>query len=182
MRLTRSAAAAVVFFAMSGVAAEADQGKDIDCSKTDFTFKAPGFEISCKDYSRATVSTGQSLAASNSYSLYAYSRADGTFLDAFSDYIVGSTVYYTRRSIVADLEGNYTAKFSDWATLDDIGDYEIRNVTVTFSDGEPLECVAFRKLGARRWDGINGLTVGLSCSDDGRSKAFEAVKLFISQD
>ncbi|WP_459856735.1 hypothetical protein [Dongia sp. agr-C8] len=174
--------AAAAFLALSAVAAQAEKGKEVACSETDFDFEAPGFEITCKDYSRAAVSTGQSLAASKSYSLYAYSAKDSTFLDAFSDYIVGATIYYTRRSMESDLETSYTAKFSDWATLDDIGDYELRNVTVTFDDGEPLECVGFRKLGARRWEGINGLTVGLSCSDDGREKAFETVKLFISQD
>ena len=182
VRLMKCVAVAAAFLAVTALAAQAEPGKDVDCGETDFKFEAPGFEVACKDYSRAAVSTTQSLAASNSYSLYAYSEADLTFLDAFSDYIVGSTVYYTRRSMEADLEGAYTAKFADWATLDDIGDYEIRNVTVTFSDGEPLECVGFRKLGMRRWEGINGLTVGLSCSDDGRSKAFDAVKLFISQD
>jgi hypothetical protein len=182
MRLMKCVAAAAMFFALTAVAAEAEPGKEVDCRDSDLKFDAPGFEVTCKDYSRSSVSTGQSVAASNSYSLYAYSEKDSTFLDAFSDYIVGASVYYTRRSMEADLEGAYSAKFSDWASQDDIGDFEIRNVTVTFDDGEPLECVGFRKLGVRRWEGINGLTVGLACSDDGRSKAFEAVKLFIAQD
>jgi hypothetical protein len=177
-----TAVAAAVCFALAAVAAQAEPGKAVECSDTNLKFEAPGFEVTCKDYSRASVSTGQSVAASNAYSLYAYSEADLTFLDAFSNHIVGASVYFTRRSMEADLEGSYPAKFSDWAAQDDIGDYEIRNMTVTFSDGEPLECVGFRKLGVRRWEGINGLTVGLSCSDDGRSKAFEAVKLFVSQD
>ncbi|WP_395019498.1 hypothetical protein [Dongia sp.] len=181
MRLMRTVAAALALSALTATAAFAE-GKEVDCSETKLSFKAPGFEVKCKDYSRSSVSTGQSVAASNSYSLYAYSQKDVTFLDAFSDYIVSASVYYTRRSMEADLESNYTAKFSDWATQEDVGDYEIRTVTVTFSDGEPLECVGFRKLGARRWEGINGLTVGLSCSDGGRDKAFETVKLFISQD
>ncbi len=181
MRVMKIVAAALAFTALSATAAFAE-GKEVDCSQTALKFDAPGFEVSCKDYSRSAVSTGQSVAASNSYSLYAYSEKDVTFLDAFSDYIVGATVYYTRRSMEADLESNYTAKFSDWATEEDVGDYEIRKVTVTFSDGEPMACVGFRKLGMRRWEGINGLTVGLSCSDDGTEKAFETVKIFISQD
>jgi hypothetical protein len=182
MRLMKTVAAAAVLFALTGVAAQADRGKEVACDETDFDFVAPSYEITCKDYSRSSVSTGQSLAASRSYSLYAYSGADQTFVDVFSDYIVTASVYYPRRSMEADLEDSYTAKFSEWATLDDIGDYEIRNVTATFEDGDPMECVGFRKLGIRRWEGINGLTVGLSCSDKGREKALEAARLFISQD
>jgi hypothetical protein len=181
MRRVKTVVAAALLSLLAASASAADP-KPVECGETDLTFDAPGFEVTCKDYSRSSVSTGQSVAASNSYSLYAYSAADLTFLDAFSDHIVSAGVYYTRRSMEADLESNYTAKFADWATLEDIGDYELRNVTVTFSDGEPMECVGFRKLGVRRWEGINGLTVGLACSDDGRNKAFEALKVFISQD
>jgi hypothetical protein len=186
MRVLKIVAAALAFSAltysvMSAPAAFA-QGKDIDCSQTNLTFEAPGFEVKCKDYSRSSVSTGQSLAASNSYSLYAFSEKESTFLDAFSDYIVSANVYYTRRSMEADIEDNYSASFSGWASQEDIGDFEIRKVTATFDDGEPMECIGFRKLGTRRWEGINGLTVGLSCSDDGTAKALETVKLFISQD
>src|SRR5262245_4580955 len=90
MRILAAAA-----FALIGVAAQAeDRGKEIDCGQTDFKFEAPGYEITCKDYSRAAVSTSYSLAASKSYSLYAYSGKDVTFLDVFSDYIVSSSVYY----------------------------------------------------------------------------------------
>lgn len=181
MRALKIAAAALALSAVSAPAVLAD-GKEVDCSQTSLKFEAPGFDVKCKDYSRASVSTGQSLAASNSYSLYAYSQKDVTFLDAFSDYIVTANVYYTRRSMEADIESNYTAKFSDWKAEEDIGDFEIRKVTATFNDGEPMECIGFRKLGTRRWEGINGLTVGLSCSDDGTAKALETVKLFISQD
>ena len=57
------------------------------------------------------------MTGSKAYSLYAYSPKDMTFLDAFSDHIVGANVYYTRRSMEADLESAYSAKFSDWAVL-----------------------------------------------------------------
>ena len=157
------------------------EGTKIECKETDLEFDAPGFTVECKDYSRSSVSVGQSLAGSNSYSLFAVSEADLTFLDAFSDHVLGS-VYYSRRSMEADLEDNYSSKFANWATQDDIGDYEIRNVTATFKSNEPMECVAFRKLGVRRYEGVNGLVLGISCSDSGRAKALETVKLFISQD
>jgi hypothetical protein len=159
----------------------ADEAKKIDCSATDMKFEAPGFTVSCKDYSRSSVSTGETLAASNSYSLFAVSEADLTFLDAFSDRVLGS-VYYSRQSMQSDLEDYYKGKFTKWARQDDIGDYEIGNVTASFGDDEPMECVAFRKLGARRYEGVNGVTVGVACSDNGRDKALEAVKLFVAQD
>jgi len=172
---------AMMVLACCAGTAHAIEGKEIDCKSTDMNFEAPGFKVTCKDYSRASVSVGQSLAGSNSYSLFAVSEADLTFLDAFSDHVLGS-VYYSRRSMEADLEDNYSSKFANWATQDDIGDYEIRNVTATFKSNEPMECVAFRKLGVRRYEGVNGLVLGISCSDSGRAKALETVKLFISQD
>jgi len=172
---------AMVVLACGAGTAQAIEGKEVDCKSTDMNFSAPGYKVTCKDYSRSSVSVGQSLAGSNSYSLFAVSEADLTFLDAFSDHVLGS-VYYSRRTMEADLEDNYQSKFSNWETQDDIGDYEIRNVTATFKSNEPMECVAFRKLGVRRYEGINGLVLGISCSDSGRAKALETVKLFISQD
>jgi hypothetical protein len=179
MRVTILAAASVAAFSL-GTAAHAE-GVEIDCKETDIAFEAPGFTVKCKDYSRSSISLDESLAAANSYSLFAVSEADLTFLDVVSDHVLGSA-YYTRRSIDADLEGYYGDKFSDWAAQDDIGDFEIRNVTAAFEGDDPMDCVAFRKLGGRRYGGINGLTVGIACSDGGRSKALETVKLFISQD
>jgi len=172
---------AMVILACCAGTAQAIEGKKVECKDTDMDFDAPGFTVKCKDYSRSSVSVGESLAATKSYSLFAVSEADLTFLDAFSDHVLGS-VYYSRRSMESDMEDYYEAKFANWATQDDIGNYEIRNVTATFKGDEPMECVAFRKMGVRRYDGVNGVTVGVACSDTGRSKALETVKLFISQD
>jgi hypothetical protein len=179
--LVKRAMQAMVILACWTGTAQADEAKKIDCESTGLKFDSPGFTVTCKDYSRNSVNVGQSLAASNSYSLYAFSESEMTFLDAFKEHVLGS-VYYIRRSMEADLEDNYTGKFSNWAAQDDIGDYEIRNVTVAFSSDDEMECIAFRKLGARRYEGINGLTVGLACSDNGQARALEAVKVFISQD
>jgi len=180
MLFLKRAMQAMMILACCAGTAQALEGKEIDCKSTDMNFAAPRFKVTCKDYSRSSVSVGQSLAGSNSYSLFAVSEADLTFLDAFSDHVLGS-VYYSRRSMEADLEDNYDSKFADWATQDDIGDYEIRNVTATFKSNEPMECVAFRKLGARRQEGVSGMTVGFACSANGRDRALDAMKRFTGE-
>ena len=167
---------------LGAAGARADDSVAIDCGKTDMKFEAPGYTVTCEDYSQSTVSVGELSAASQTYSLYALSEADITFLQAYSKHVLGGTrLYIHRQSLESELEGSFSRKFSDWSAQDDIGDFEVKYVNVTFESGEPEECVAFRKLGARRYEGVTGLTAGFACSGEGRSNAINALKSFVSQ-
>jgi hypothetical protein len=53
----------------------------------------------------------------------------------------------------------------------------VKRLTADFKDNsDPLDCVAFRRLGGRRFEGVSGMTVGLACSADGRDHALAALK------
>jgi hypothetical protein len=174
--------AAAALLVLSAGAAQAAESADIDCKKTNLEFEAPGFTVDCKDYSRNSVSVGELNAATQTYGLFAVSQADVTFLQVYSKAVLGGTrIYIHRRSLESELEGSFSSKFSNWGDEEDIGDFEVKHVTVTSGSGEPADCIAFRKLGARRYEGVSGLTAGFACSGSGRDRAFEAVKSFIGQ-
>jgi len=174
-------APAVALLVVYAGAAGAD-GVEIDCKKTDLAFDAPGYTVKCEDFSRSTISLSELSAASQTYSLFASSEADITFLQAFSRRVLGGTrIYLQRRSLQAQIEEAFSSTFTEWGDEADIGDFEIKHVNVTFESGEPSECIAFRKLGARRYEGVSGLTAGYACSGNGRDHALDAVKTFVGQ-
>jgi len=175
-------AAAAMLLLVSGGATRADEGREIDCKDADLAFEAPGFMTSCKDYSRNSINVGELNAASEFYGMFAISEAEITFIQAYSKAALGGTrIYIRRRSLESELEQTFSSKFSGWGDEDDIGDFEVKHVTVTSDSGEPADCIGFLKLGARRYEGVSGLTAGFACSGSGREKALDAVKRFVSQ-
>ena len=168
--------------ALSGGTARADEGRDIDCKKTNVNFEAPGFTTHCKDYSDNSIDVGELNAASQFYGMFAISEADITFIQAYSKAVLGGTrIYINRRKMESELEDTFSSKFSDWGDEDDIGDFKVKHVTVTSNSGEPEECIGFLKLGARRYEGVASLMAGYACSAGGRDKALDAVKRFANE-
>jgi hypothetical protein len=181
MRWTTGVALAVAC-AVAGFGTARAEGTKIDCKETDLEFDAPGFTVDCKDFSRSSISVGEMNAATRTYSLFAMSEADLTFLNVFSNHVLGGTrLYFNRTSLESDIEEHFTGKFSGWTDAEDAGDYTVKTVDATFKSGDPMECVAFRKLGARRQEGVSGMTVGFACSDSGREKALDAMKRFTGE-
>jgi hypothetical protein len=172
--------AAAALLALSGGAARADEGREIDCKETKLHFEAPGFTARCRDLSDNSIDVGELNAASQFHVLFAMSEADITFIQAYSKAVLGGTrIYINRRSMEAELGDTFSSKFSGWGDEEDIGDFQIKHVTVTSNSGEPADCIGFLKLGARRFEGVAGLTAGYACSAAGRDKAREAVKAFV---
>jgi hypothetical protein len=178
MRFMKSIAAALVLSGLTAVAAQAEQGKTIDCSETGFSFDAPGFEVDCKDASQDSVDVGGGTIAVKIHNLHAWSSADATFLDVVKDYILGSTrIFYRKTSMESDITRYYSGDFKGWSEEEDVGNFTVKYVTADFKDGnDPMDCFAFRQLGARRFEGVSGMTVGLTCSTLGRDKALNALK------
>jgi hypothetical protein len=174
------AAASVAAFSM-GATARAE-GVEVDCKDTDLEFQAPGFTVKCKDYSRNSVSGDELNAGMQTYTLFALSEADLTFLHVFSNRVIGGTrIYFSRRSLETEIEDSFTAEFSDWGAEEDVGDFEVKHVTAAFENDDPVECLAFRRLGARRHGGVSGMKVGFACSGSGREHALDALKRFADE-
>ncbi|HVO01588.1 MAG TPA: hypothetical protein VMT54_05265 [Candidatus Cybelea sp.] len=169
-------AGAVLAFGISA-AQGGDNGKEVACSDTPFKFDVPGFTTKCKDYSEATMNTVTPSSA-RIMNLNAFSQSEVTFLDVVDNHILGtSRVFYHKRSFESDMAQYYSgASFSDWAVDSAIGGYEVERVSASFDKQQPMQCVAFRKLGTPRYSGVTGLTIGLACSALGRDHAYAALK------
>jgi hypothetical protein len=178
MRFLKSVGAALAFCALAAVAAQAEQGKEIDCGETGFSFDAAGYEVDCKDASQDSMDVGGGTISVRIYNLHAWSQADATFLDVIKDNILGSTrIFYRKTSLESDITRYYSGNFNGWTEEEDVGNYTVKRVTADFKDGnDPMQCYAFRQLGARRFEGVSGMTVGLVCSMLGPDKAMEALK------
>src|SRR5689334_18650767 len=108
-------AASMALLVLSGGAARADEGREVDCKKTNLQFEAPGFTVRCKDYSDNSVSVGELNAGTQFYGMFAISEADITFMQAYSKAVLGGTrIYIQRRSLESELEDTFSSKFSDW--------------------------------------------------------------------
>jgi len=180
MRGFRMMLAAACMVAGFGAAAAANDGKSIDCSDTGMTFDAPGYKITCRDYSDPMASwSGQSFALKR-MTLYALLESDGTFLRAIDDHILGSTrIYYHKGSVETDVGRYFKGDFTQWSDSEEVGDFDVKHFSAKFEgDKEAVDCVAFRRQGGRRFSGIGGLTVGIACSLLGREKADAAMKQF----
>jgi hypothetical protein len=176
------AMAALCAAAVAASPALAAEGREIDCADTNLKFDAPGFTVDCKDYSQNSISAGEMNAGTRTFTLFAISEQNLTFLHVYSNRVLGGTrLYFTRRGLESEVTDNFTAKFSNWGDEDDIGDYEVKHVTATFEGDEPMECLAFRKENGRRQEGISGKTVGFTCSGEGRDKALSALKHFVGE-
>lgn len=164
------------------LATAADDSKTVDCSDTALKFEAPGYEVTCKDFSRSSVSVDSMAIGVKIVSLHAVSTGEQTFLDVVDDHILGSShVFYHRRSMESDITARYDARFADWADEEEEDGFEVKRVTVRFKSDDPVDCLAFRKLGARRYEGVGGVTVGLTCSYGGREQAHETLKKFLAE-
>jgi len=184
MSWMKSAMLAAVIVAFGTTTGNADEGKKIDCKETPFEFDAPGYEVGCKDWSQDSINVSGGTIAVRIFNLHAFSRADSTFIDVMDDRILGSTrVFYHKTSLEGDVDRYYSGSFTGWADEEDVGDFTVKRVTADFKDGsDKLDCLAFRRLGARRFEGIGGMTVGLACSEQGRDHALAALKHLTGED
>jgi hypothetical protein len=175
--LLAGATAACAMLGSSG--AWAKDAKTVDCKETTLKFEMPGYEVSCKDLSESSVNVSGMTIDVRKYTLYAVSRTDQTFLNVLDDHLLGTTrVYYFRRGFESDFEERFDAKFSGWADDEEIGGFDVKRVDVTFEGDDPMSCLAFRKLGGRRYSGISGMTLGMVCTHAGRDHAYDVLKHF----
>jgi len=178
MRWVKGVMLAGVILAFGAATGQANEGKKIECKETSLEFDAPGYQVECKDWSQDSVNVSGGTIAVKIFNLHAVSEADTTFLDVMDDHILGSTrVFYHKTSLEGDVGRYYTGSFTDWADEEDVGDFTVKRFVADFKDGsDRLDCLAFRRLGGRRFEGVSGMTVGLACSASGRDHALAALK------
>jgi hypothetical protein len=148
----------------------------IDCKDTDLGLSAPGYEVTCTDLSNSTMSVDEYMGGRRTEKLEANSDADQTFLIAVDNRPLGQ-FYLRRRSLENDIENYFNGgEFKEWASGAKTAQFEVEEFTGESDDGTVMECIGFRHSGARRYDGIARLVVGIACSAKDRSRAYEALK------
>jgi len=162
----------------------AEDDHKVDCAETNLKFDAPGYEVTCEDHSERSAGVGELTIGVKIFVLHAMSEKDITFLDVIDDRIVGSTrVFYNKTSLESDIDRYFKGRFTGWADEEEIGGFDVKRFSAVFgNDSEPIACLAFRRLGARRFEGIGGKTVGITCSAQGHEYAVGALKHFTNKD
>ena len=160
---------------VAGLRAE-DQKQKVDCKETDLGFSAPGYTVTCTDLGKATMDVDGTFGARKTDKLEADSDADQTFLVVIDNRPIGQ-FYLRRASLENDVESYFNGgTFKEWAPGTAVAGFEVKEFVGESDEGSPMDCVGFRHQGARRYDGIARLVVGLACSTRGRARSYEALK------
>lgn len=169
--------AAGLLGALSAAGLRADDEKPkIDCNDTDLGFSAPGYDVTCTDLGNATMDVDGTFGARKTDKLEANSNADQTFLIVIDNRPIGQ-FYIRRSSLENDVESYFNGgTFHDWAPGTPVAGFEVMEFTGESDEGSPMDCIGFRHQGARRYDGIARLVVGVACSARDRARSYEALK------
>jgi hypothetical protein len=167
---------------LAGPALAKEEKKVVPCTETTLKFDVPDYKVECEDRSDGSVNVDSMSVGVRIYTLHAFSAKEQAFLDVVDDHILGSSyIFYNRHGFQADIEQRYDARFSDWGNPDEIDGFEVRPVSVRFEGDDSVDCLAFRKEGPRRYSGIGGITVGMTCSYKGPDNARSVLKQFLDQ-
>jgi hypothetical protein len=162
----------------SDAAAHADDKKPpkIDCGETDLSLSAPGYDVTCTDLSDGTINVGEAFAGAKAARLVADSNAEATFLIVIDNRPLGTRIYIKRRTLETDVESYFNGgAFHDWTPGTTVAQFDVENFTGETKGGQLMDCIGFRHQGARRYDGIARLTVGIACSGLGREHTDEVL-------
>lgn len=170
--------AALLACALPGAAAQAaDDENKIDCAETDFSFPASGYETECKDLSQNSINLETDLAGNKANSIFAFNQDTATFVSAVDDRVASTRVYMRRMGLQEEVSEIYRKMISidEWKSGEEVSDYETADFTGNFKDGGQLDCIAFRRMLNRRYDGYGRKVIGIACADT-RDRAIEALK------
>lgn len=170
------AAGLVVALGAGALRAEDDKKNKIDCKETDLSFSAADYNVSCEDLGNSTMDVDGTFGARKTDKLEADSDADQTFLIVIDNRPIGQ-FYLQRASLENDIERYFNGgTFKEWAPGTAVGGFEVMEFEGESDEGSPMNCIGFRHQGARRYDGIARLVVGLACSARDRARSYEALK------
>lgn len=163
-------------FGATDLRADDDKKNKVDCKETDLGFSAPNYNVTCEDLGKATMDVDGMFGARKTDKLEADSDADQTFLIVIDNRPIGQ-FYLQRASLENDIERYFSGgTFKEWSAGTAVGGFEVAEFEGESDEGSPMDCIGFRHQGARRYDGIARLVVGLACSARGRAHSYEALK------
>lgn len=171
-------AAALVL--LSGGAAQAVEGKAMDCGDTDLALQAADFEITCKDYSDPNaVSNAGKLGVEY---LEAISEKQEQIIGVVDIRAIGS-IYLLRKGLEEDIHSNFPSEeLSDWhAAAQPVAGFEFAEYANRRSGSNEEECIAFRRQMTRRNGGAGDagfgrIVIGFGCTTGDRAALVETLK------
>jgi hypothetical protein len=184
MRFMTSVAAAlalsVVPSALAAVAAQAAEGKKMDCADTSMELTAPDFEITCEDYSDPTaVSNSGKLGVEY---LKAISEKREQFLGVVDKRAIGN-IYLLRKGFEEDVRSNFPSEeLGEWhASGQPVAGFEYAEYVNRRSGSSEEECIAFRRQMTRRNGGYGDagfgrIVIGIGCTGRDRAELVETLK------
>jgi len=154
-----------------------DKGK-IDCADTDLGFAVPGYSVECSDLSDSAVSTDHDLAAERVKKLFAIDSSAGlTFLTAVDITVLGGRVYMQRVGLFEEIQNHFDqTEITDWQDVDAVAGFDTAQFVGIFRNGPRLDCVGFRRVVNRQYEGIGREVFGIACSSNGHRQASEALQ------
>ena len=179
MHLMRTVAAALVFATLGAVAAQAEEGKKMDCADTDMALAVPDFEVTCEDYSDPTaVSNAGRLGVEF---LQAISERQEQYI-AVVDIRATGSIYLLRRGLEEDVRVNFPSEeLAEWHTGTTVAGFEYAEYVNRRRGSSEEECVAFRRQMTRRNGGYDNagfgrIVIGIGCTGRDRAELVENLK------
>lgn len=180
MRSMTSVAAALVLSAVSAFAAQAEEGRKMDCADTDMKLEAPNFEFSCLDYSDPTALSNAGKLGVEYFK--AVSDKQEQFLGIVDIRAIGN-IYLTRRGFEEDVHSSFpNEELSEWhATGEPVAGFEYAEYVNRRSGSSEEECIAFRRQMTRRnagygESGFGRIVIGIGCTGRARAELIETLK------
>jgi hypothetical protein len=153
-----------------------DEKKEVDCKETDLGFSASGYTVKCTDLGKSTMDVDGTFGARKTDKLNADSDAEQTFLIVIDNRPIGQ-FFLRRASLENDVESYYSGgTFKNWTAGTAVAGFEVGEFDGESDEGSPMDCIGFRHQGARRYDGLARLVVGVACSLKGRTHSYDALK------
>jgi hypothetical protein len=172
-------AAAMAFSALATGTAQAEEGQKIDCADMAMQLKAPGFEITCTDYSdRSAVANSGRLRAEL---LSAISESQEQVIRVWDIRAIGS-IYLKRRGLEEDLRDFFPdEKLDEWKVIEPVAGFESAQYVNRRSGSSEEECIAFRRQMTRRNggagdSGFGRVVLGFGCTTATRERLIETLK------
>jgi hypothetical protein len=171
---------ATALLALSCGAAQAVEGKKMDCADTDLALNASDFEISCKDYSDPTaISNAGKLGVEY---LEAISEKQEQILGVVDIRAIGS-IYLLRKGLEEDIHSNFPSEeLADWhASGAPVAGFEYAEYSNRRSGSNEEDCIAFRRQMTRRNggagdSGFGRIVIGFGCTTGDRAGLVETLK------
>jgi hypothetical protein len=156
----------------AGPARADGEGKDVDCDDIAMQFDAPGYSMTCKDFSDPTAKGGGAKVEQ----ILIRSDDRQQILVAVDMRALGA-IYLKKRGLEADVQDDFSSeKLGGWKQTDAVAGWEFAEYTGEDDGGDIAECIAFRRQMNPRGGGFGRKVIGFGCTSGDRADIVATLK------